>query len=102
MCFPINRGQVECIKQKFSFFCSTIVQLPIIVFLYSSCTIKDKIMHYQYLLPKVVQFLLQDNSTKSLNKKYHDEQKSLVLTKVFFVKGFGCVILKLKLHNYWT
>ena len=49
-----------------------------------------------------MRFQLQANTTKSLNKKYYREHKILVLTVVLFVKGFGCIVLKLKMHNFWT
>ena len=56
-----------------------------------------------YLNNPVVSIVkVEDNATKSLNKKYHIEHKSLVLTVVFFVKGFGWVIFNLKLDNFWT
>ena len=54
------------------------------------------------LCPKRPVFYLEDNSTKSLNKKYHREHKTLVLTVVFFVKGFGWVVFKIKYRSFWT
>ena len=49
---------------------------------------------HMFLCLIVVQSLLQDNTTKSLNQKDYWEHKKISLWVVFLFKGFGCVILK--------
>ena len=80
VCISFNRGQVDCIKQIF---------LSRYLFLFNYCTIIqcfstvlyniDKNMH-RYLLPILPVFYLEDYSTKSINKKFYCEHKTLVLT----------------------
>ena len=93
-----NRGQVDCIKQiflsRYLFLFNYCTTSYYTVFLYGNCPIIEKNMRYRYLSPIVELYLLQDNSIKSLNKKYYAEHKTLVLGIVFFVKGFDRVVFK--------
>ena len=92
--------EVKLIVFNKRIFLIQLLQLAIVQYFYTVLYNQQKYA-YRYLFPIVVQFLLQNNTRKFLNKNYYCKHKTLVLTVVFF-KWFNWFILKLKLDNYWT